>query len=103
VRDISESRDIVSPVRHLLSTRWYSRNAAENGVLHKHLNKAGVHTNACFKAIPDGVCKRLAKLTTLTEENKDKKLDGIYPMHFKALKHAGLMTEKVPTLDEELQ
>ena len=37
VRDVSESQDIVSPIRHLLSTRRYSRNAAENGVLHKHI------------------------------------------------------------------
>jgi hypothetical protein len=32
----SESWDILSPVRHSLSTRWYSRIAAENEVLHLH-------------------------------------------------------------------
>jgi hypothetical protein len=32
----SESWDILSPVRHSLSTRQYSRIAAENGVLHYH-------------------------------------------------------------------
>ena len=68
----------------------------------KCLNKGSVHTNACFKAIPDGVYKRLAKPTTVTDENKDKKLDELYPDHFKALKHADLVTEKILTLEEEL-
>jgi hypothetical protein len=68
----------------------------------KYLNKGSVHTNACFKAILDGVHKRLAKLTTITDENKNKKLDEAHPLHFKALKHAGLVTEKIPTLEEEL-
>ena len=34
MRDVSESQDIVSPVRHWLSTMRCSRNAAENGALH---------------------------------------------------------------------
>jgi hypothetical protein len=29
-------------------------------------------------------------------------LDELYPDHFKALKHAGLATEKISTLEEEL-
>ena len=38
----------------------------------KYLNKGSAHTHACFKAIPNGVYQRLAKLTTMTEENGDK-------------------------------
>lgn len=68
----------------------------------KYLNKGSSHTNPCFKAIPKGVCQRLAKLTTVTKENGDKPLNEIYPNHFKALEHAGLIEEKVPTLREEL-
>ena len=69
----------------------------------KYLNDGSAHTKACFKAIPNGVYKRLAKLTTITEENKDKKLDELYPKHFKALRKAKLVTKEVPTLQAELQ
>ena len=71
----------------------------------KYLNEGSVHAKACIKAIPEGVYRRLAKLTTVTEENQDKTLDEIHPMHFKALSHAGLITAKtkqIPTLTEEL-
>ena len=68
----------------------------------KYLNKGSVHTNACFKAIPGGVYTRLAKLTTITDENRNKRLDELYPEHFKALRHAGLVVEKIPTLEEAL-
>ena len=40
----------------------------------KCLNKGSTHTKACFKATPAGVFNRLAKLTTMTDENKDKTL-----------------------------
>jgi len=69
----------------------------------KCLNADGIHTKACFKAIPSGVYKRLSKLTTITETNKNLPIDKIYPQHFQALQHAGLVTKKVPTLIEQLQ
>jgi len=69
----------------------------------KYLNADSIHTKACFKAIPSGVYKRLSNLTTITETNKNLPLDKIYPQHFQALQHAGLVTEKVPTLTEQLQ
>ena len=71
----------------------------------KYLNEGSIHTKVCIKAIPEGVYKRLAKLTTVTEENQDKTLDEICPMPFKALSHAGLIiakTKKIPTLKEEV-
>jgi len=37
----------------------------------KYLNADSIHTKACFKAIPSGVYKRLSKLTTITETNKN--------------------------------
>mgnify|MGYP001787478984 FL=1 len=69
----------------------------------KYLNSDSIHTKSCFKAIPAGVYKRLSKLTTITETNKDLQLDEIYPQHFQALKHAGLITKKIPTLTQQLQ
>jgi len=69
----------------------------------KCLNADSIHTKACFKAIPSGVYKRLSKLTTITETNKNLPPDKIYPQHFQALQHAGLVTKKVPTLTEQLQ
>jgi len=45
---------------------------------------------------------RLSKLTTITETNKNLPLDKIYPQHFQALQHAGLVTKKVPALTEQL-
>ncbi len=69
----------------------------------KYLNKGSTHTNACFKAIPSGVFNRLAKLTTVTEENKNKRLDELYPKHTTILTNAGLVTNKqIPTLTEEI-
>jgi len=58
-----------------------------------------IHTKACFKAILSGVYKRLSKLTTITDTNKNLPLDKIYPQHFQALQHAGLVTKKVPRLN----
>ena len=68
----------------------------------KYLNKGSVHTGACFRAIPAGVCNRLAKLTTITNDNADLPLDEIYKEHFKQLRHAELIKGRVPTLREEL-
>jgi len=68
----------------------------------KHPNADGIHTKACFKAIPSGVYKTLSELTKITETNKNLPLDKIYPQHFQALQHAGLVTKKVPTLTEQL-
>jgi len=67
----------------------------------KYLNKGSTHTGDVFKAIPQGVYQRLAKLTTITEENKNLTLKEIYPKHFKALEHAGLVKGKIPTLQDE--
>jgi GIY-YIG catalytic domain len=68
----------------------------------KYLNKGSAHTNACFKAIPAGVYHRLTKLTSMDENNADKCLEDIYPEHFKALRRANLITNKIPTLREEM-
>ena len=65
----------------------------------KYLNSSSIHAPNCLKAIPNGVCQRLAKLTTMDESNKDLKLNVIYPIHFEALEKAGLIKgNKVPTL-----
>ena len=59
----------------------------------KYLNNDSSHNPSCHKAIPVGVSKRLTRLTTITDENVDMNLDEIYPNHFKALEHAGLLKE----------
>jgi hypothetical protein len=73
----------------------------ENQML-KYLNKGSTHTKACFKAIPNGVLGRLAKLTSATEISKEKKLDELYPDHAEALRKADLAPKTFPTLKETL-
>jgi hypothetical protein len=48
----------------------------------KYLNRDSTHTAACFKAIPTGVCSRLAKLTTILPFNENTPLQDLYPLHF---------------------
>ncbi len=63
----------------------------ENQVL-KYLNHGSTHTDACFAAIPTGVMKRLASLTTRTEESA----------HAKTLKKANPAPDIFPTLGKIL-
>ena len=74
----------------------------ENQVL-KYLNKGSCHTSNCFKAIPNGVLKRLSKLTTRSPSNLDSKLDNLYPDHAKALRTANLAPPSFPTMREMLE
>jgi hypothetical protein len=68
----------------------------------KYLNKGSSHTPSCYSAISTGVFKRLAKLTSLTDSNKDKSLDELYPNHLKALRSACLSNKtKIPTLSTQ--
>jgi hypothetical protein len=53
-----------------------------------------------MRAIPAGVCLRLAKLTTVNEINSNQPLSELYPQHFEALKNANLLWENPPTLNE---
>lgn len=48
--------------------------------LQKYLSKESKHTHACFKVIPTRVIKRLAKQTSGTKDNENKKIDKIYPV-----------------------
>lgn len=64
----------------------------------KYLNKGSCHTSECFRSIQQGVQKRLAKITTKTEENANQTLDDIYPDHFAALYQADLVSNVIPTL-----
>ena len=57
----------------------------------QYLNYGSMHTNACLKAIPEGVFNRLGKLTTVTDETKDLPIDRIYPRHVHKLQQAGLI------------
>jgi hypothetical protein len=42
----------------------------------KYLNRWSNHTKATFKAIPHGVLSRLAKLTTMMEENENMRMNA---------------------------
>ena len=68
----------------------------------KYLNKGSTHTPATFKSIPAGVINRLAKLTSLTPETEDKRIDELYPGHVEALRRAKLIsnTFEFPTLQQ---
>ena len=66
------------------------------------MNAGSTHTRATFAAIPQGVLGRLAKLTTPTQESKNRRLDKLYPEHAKALRRAGLAPRRFPRLNDEL-
>jgi len=65
----------------------------------KHLNACTIRAQACFKAINSGACKRLSKLKTTMESNKNLPLDKICPQHFEALQHIGPVTKIITNID----
>jgi GIY-YIG catalytic domain len=69
----------------------------------KYLNRDSTHNNACFRAIPSGVYQRLAKLTTMTDDNEHKSLEELYPDHLHQLRKSDLVNNSTPTLAEELE
>jgi hypothetical protein len=73
----------------------------ENKAL-KYLNSSSMHTEACFAAIPAGVMKRLASLTTRTDESELLRMDKLYPVHAKAMQTAKLVPNIFPTLGKIL-
>ena len=66
----------------------------------QYLNRGSNHRYSTFEAIPRGVFIRLARLTTITDANKDMPIDERYPLHAAALRQAGLITDGFPTLSE---
>jgi hypothetical protein len=69
----------------------------------KYLNKGSAHTQACFKAIPHGVLRRLANLTSLNPETENTPMNKLYQHHCRALERAGLPVPKIyPTLREAI-
>jgi hypothetical protein len=68
----------------------------------KYLNRHSTHTDACFAAIPAGVMKRLASLTTRNDKSELMRMDKLYPVHAKALQTANLAPNIFPTLGKIL-
>ena len=66
----------------------------------KYLNKKSTHTKATFKAIPNGVLNRLAKINSITEENVKMSIKEYYPDHANTLARVGLGMKNFPTLKE---
>jgi hypothetical protein len=63
----------------------------------KYLNNDSTHTQATFKAIPNGVLGRLNKLTSRSKELENVTIDKIYPHHAKALQIARIAPKIFPT------
>ena len=63
------------------------------------MNKESTHTKATFKAIPNGVLNRLAKLTSITEENSIMSIKERYADPANALARAGIGMKNFPTLE----
>ena len=66
----------------------------------KYLNRESTHTKATFKAIPNGVLNRLAKITSGTEENANMSKKERCPDRANALARAGIGMKNFPTLKE---
>ena len=66
----------------------------------KHLNSDSTHSKHCTKAIPHGLFKRLAKLTSINKRIVNRRIDELYPDHAEALKIAGLSPKKFPSPKE---
>ena len=77
----------------------------KKGQLLKYLNKGSAHTNACLKAIPSGVLKRLASLTSILPDNENAKMETLYPNHIAALRKANLISKdfKFKNLKEQIE
>lgn len=69
----------------------------------KYLNADICHTKACLIAVPHGVLNRLAKLTSPTPINIERKLDMLYPEHAIALWNTKIAPKEFPTLVDVLQ
>ena len=65
----------------------------ENQVL-KYLEKGSCHTKSTFQAIPSGVFKRLAKLTSKTAKTRSLSIHQVYPDHAAALLKANLVSKE---------
>ena len=68
-----------------------------------YLNYDSTHPGATSKAIPDGVCLRLANLTSQDLEMKNKRIDEGYLEHVDALRKVGLCSEEIPTFGDVLR
>ena len=65
------------------------------------MNSSSAHTHSTFKAIPDGVFKRLSRLTSKEESVENLRVDQLYPDHAQALKNAKLYKKShFPTMKE---
>ena len=60
--------------------------------IHVGFHKRSAHRKSCLRAIPNGVLKRLARLTSKDSQLvSDQKIELIYPEHIKALKNTKLL------------
>ena len=59
------------------------------------MKKGSTHMNATCNAIPSGIFYWLAKLTSITKQNAQMKIDERYQGHVKALSKTGLAQKKI--------
>ena len=70
----------------------------KKGQLLKYVRKESTHTPGTLRAIPSGVLKRLARLTSRNPFIHSESVDKIYPNHANALRKAGLKNPDFPTM-----
>ena len=62
----------------------------------KYLNRGSCHTTKCFQEIPNGVFKRLSKLTSTIKQILESILNIMYPHHAEARRKADLAPDPSP-------
>ena len=82
-----------------LSFRAYSK----PGQLIQYVDNSSTHRRSCLRAIPQGVLKRLGRLTSNDHgQLTERTIDQLYPEHVEALSKANLLPpkEKLPKMKE---
>ena len=60
------------------------------------LGSQSLHTRASKRAIPEGACNRLGKLTTMDDTNKNLPVLEVHPEHHQKHQRAGLIKGQHP-------
>ena len=89
-----------------MKTSWSPEGDLQFGVSRKkgqqlkYVGKESTHTPRTLRAIPSGVLKRLAKLTSRKPSIQAESVDMIYPAHTNTLSKAGLAPPGFPTVED---
>ena len=88
--NVKINRDAVFPY---LDTELYRHHANLEFRVHlkrirllEYLNRGSTNTDVCFRAVPHGFIRCPTSLTSMTNENADKRMNVLYLEHATALK-----------------